>query len=141
MSSSPLFPLPDGLEITSASQTPDEVLVRVTSYRKTSCCPQCQTPSRAIHSSYRRRPLDLPCVGRRIRLLLTVKKFFCHVASCPQKVFTERLPDFIEASSRLTSRLRSTVQEIGFATCGKGGERLASKLGMPIADVTLLEVS
>lgn len=30
------------------------------------------------------------------------------------------------------------MQEIGFATCGKGGERLASKLGMRISETTLL---
>jgi len=53
-------------------------------------------------------------------------------------VFTERLPDFIEASSRLTKRLRTAVQDIGFATCGKGGEQLGGKLGMPISDVSML---
>jgi transposase len=53
-------------------------------------------------------------------------------------VFTERLPDFIEPSSRLTIRLRTGVQEIGFETSGKGGERLGDKLGMPVSDVTLL---
>jgi transposase len=53
-------------------------------------------------------------------------------------VFTERLPDFIEASSRLTKRLRTAVQDIGFATCGKGGEQLSDKLGIPISDVTVL---
>jgi len=53
-------------------------------------------------------------------------------------VFTERLPDFIEVSSRLTKRLRTSVQEIGFATCGKGGERLSDKLGMPISDASVL---
>jgi transposase len=30
------------------------------------------------------------------------------------------------------------VQDIGFATCGKGGERLSCKLGMPLSDATLL---
>jgi hypothetical protein len=35
-------------------------------------------------------------------------------------------------------RLRTSVQEIGFATCGKGGERLSDKLGMPISDATML---
>jgi hypothetical protein len=53
-------------------------------------------------------------------------------------VFTERLPDFIEVSSRLTMRLRTSVQEIGFATCGKSVERLSDKLGMPISDATML---
>ena len=53
-------------------------------------------------------------------------------------MFTEQLPDFIEVSSRLTKRLRTSVQEIGFATCGKGGERLSDKLGMPISDASVL---
>ena len=35
-------------------------------------------------------------------------------------------------------RLRSSVQEIGFATCGKGGERLSHKLGLPVSEMTLL---
>ena len=120
------------------SETPEEVRVHVTSYRQTSCCPLCSTPSSAIHSYYRRHPLDLPCVGRPIRLLLTVKKFFCRESSCDRKIFTERLPELIEVSSRLTKRLRSSVQEIGFATCGKGGERLSAKLGIKISEVALL---
>ena len=118
MLSSPLFPLPDGLEITEVRDTPEEVLVRVTSHRSSSPCPQCSTSSSAIHSSYRRHPKDLPCVGRPIRLSFTVRKFFCRNPTCSRKVFTERLPDFIEASSRLTKRLRTAVQEIGFATGG-----------------------
>jgi transposase len=35
-------------------------------------------------------------------------------------------------------RLRTAVQEIGFATCGKGAERLSDKLGMPISDASVL---
>jgi transposase len=138
MPTTPLFPLPEGLEMTSISDTPEELLVPVTSYRSSSPCPQCSTPSSAIHSSYCRHPRDLPCIGRPIRLVFTVRKFFCRNPDCSRKVFTERLPDFIEASSRLTKRLRTAVQEIGFATCGKGGECLADKLGMPISDASLL---
>jgi len=115
MPTTPLFPLPEGLEITSMSETPEELLVGVTSHRQTSCCPTCSTPSSAIPSYYRRKPRDLPCVGRPIHLLLTVRKFICRTPHCSRKVFTERLPDFIEASSRLTTRLRTAVQEIGFA--------------------------
>src|SRR5712691_4930473 len=138
MPTTPLFPLPEGLEMISLSDTPDELLVRVISYRSSSPCPHCSTSSFAIHSSYRRHPWDLPCTGRPIRLLLTVRKFFCRNPDCSRKVFTERLPDFIEVSSRLTKRLRTSVQEIGFATCGKGGERLSDKLGMPISDASVL---
>ena len=138
MPSSALFPLPDGLEMTVVSQTAEEVLVCVTSQRATSPCPQCSTPSSAIHSSYRRHPRDLPSIGRPIRLVFTVRKYFCRNPDCCRKVFTERLPDFIETSSRLTKRLRTAVQNIGFATCGKGGERLGDKLGMPMSEATVL---
>jgi transposase len=138
MLSSPLFPLPDGLELTSVSDTPEEVLVRVTSHRAASPCPQCSIPSSAIHSLYRRHPKDLPCAGRPIRLLFTVRKFFCRNPNCSRKVFTERLADFIETSSRLTMRLRTAVQDIGFATGGKGGEHLGDKLAIPISETTVL---
>src|SRR5437660_10577556 len=137
MSSSPLFPLPDGLEITTVSETPEELLVHVSSYRASSPCPRCSMPSSAIHSSYRRHPKDLPCAGRPIRLVFSVRKFFCRNPDCSRKVFTERLADFIETSSRLTKRLRTAVQDIGFATCGKGGERLGDKLGIPISEATV----
>jgi transposase len=138
MPTTPLFPLPEGLEMTSLSDTAEELLVSVTSHRASSPCPQCAMPSFAVHRSYHRHPRDLPCVGRPIRLVFTVRKFFCRNPDCSRKVFAERLPDFIEASSRLTKRLRTSVQDIGFATCGKGGEGLADKLGMPISDASLL---
>jgi transposase len=138
MPASLLFPLPDGLEMTAVSETAEEVLVRVTSHRSSSPCPRCSTPSSAIHSLYRRQPQDLPSIGRPMRLVFTVRKFFCRYPNCCRKVFTERLPDFIEASSRLTKRLRTAVQEIGFATGGKGGERLSDKLAIPISEATVL---
>ena len=138
MPTTPLFPFPEGLEMTSISDTSEELLVTVTSHRASSPCPQCAMPSSAIHSSYQRHPRDLPCVGRPIRLVFTVRKFFCRNPDCSRKVFAERLPDFIAASSRLTKRLRTAAQDIGFATCGKGGEQLSGKLGMGISDATLL---
>lgn len=138
MSTTPFLPLPDGLDITSISESPDALLVQVTSRCTSSACPLCGEPSQAIHSYYQRKPMDLPCAGRAIRLLLTVRKFFCRKATCSRKVFTERLTALLEPSSRLTTRLRKAVQEIGLATCGKGGERLCPKLDIDLSDATLL---
>src|SRR5215831_16973904 len=138
MSTTPFLPLPEGLEITSSSESPDALLVHVTSHRTSSVCPLCREPSQAIHSSYQRKPMDLPCAGRPIRLLLTVRKFFCRKTTCTRKVFTERLPELLKPSSRLTNRLRSAVHEIGLATCGNGGERLCPRLGIKLSDAALL---
>lgn len=138
MPTTPLLPLPAGLEITSISETERELLVRVTSNRISSPCPFCSTPSYAIHSYYRRKPLELPCVGKAVRLLLSVKKFFCREASCPRKIFTERLPELIEPSSRLTTRLRTVVQAICAAFNAKGGARLSEQFGIHFSRKTLL---
>jgi len=138
MPTTPLVPLPDGLEIIAVSETSEELLVHITSNSLCSPCPVCSTPSQAIHSYYRRKPADLPCAGRPIRLLLIVRKFFCRNPACPRKVFTERLPELIKPASRLTTRLREALQTIGFALNGEGGARLACRLGIPISATTLL---
>jgi hypothetical protein len=44
MPTTPLFRLPEGLGMASISDTPKELLVRVTSYRAISPCPQCAMP-------------------------------------------------------------------------------------------------
>ncbi|MHB8597172.1 MAG: ISL3 family transposase [Ktedonobacteraceae bacterium] len=103
-----------------------------------SLCPLCSTPSSAIHSYYRRKPLELPCAAKNVRLLLSVKKFFCRVASCPRKIFTERLPELLEPSSRLTTRLRTIVQAICAAFNAKGGARLGKQLGIQLSRKTFL---
>jgi transposase len=138
MPSTPFLPLPDGLEITSISEAEHELLVRVTSTRMHALCPICSTPSSSIHSYYRRKPLELPCTGKTVRLLLSVKKFFCRMTSCPQKIFTERLPDLIEPSSRLTTRLRTLVQAICTAFNANGGARLGEQLGIHFTRETFL---
>jgi transposase len=67
-----------------------------------------------------------------------VRKFFCRVASCPRKIFTERLPELIEPSSRLTKRLRAIVQAICAAFNAKGGARLGDHLGIHLSRRTFL---
>jgi transposase len=101
-------------------------------------CPLCSTPSYAIHSYYRRKPLELPCLGKAVRLLLSVKKFFCREASCPRKIFTERLPELIEPSSRLTTRFQTVVQAICAAFNANGGARLGEQLGIHLSRMTFL---
>ncbi len=133
-----LLPLPHGLKITSICETPDTLVVAVSSNRRSSTCPLCSTPSRHIHSHYQRKPADLPCAGHPIRLLLEVRRFFCRVTTCRRKVFTERVPQLLEPSSRFTTRLRAALQQVGFSCGGKGSERLADALGMRASDTTIL---
>jgi hypothetical protein len=50
----------------------------------------------------------------------------------------ERLLPFIEPWARMTTRLAQALFDIGRATCGKLGARLAARLGMPTSWMTIL---
>jgi len=67
-----------------------------------------------------------------------VRKFYCRNAYCPRKVFTERLPTLVEPWARMTIRYCQQMTSIGLATCGKGGARLAARLGMQTSRNTIL---
>ena len=82
--------------------------------------------------------MELPGTGRIVRLILCVKKFFCRTESCLRKIFTERLPELIEPSSRLTIRLRTLVQAIGVAFNANGGARLGVQMGLHVSRMTML---
>lgn len=123
MPTPPLLPLPNELEIIAVNTVEKDLQVRVISNRVSSIGPRCSTPSHAIHSDSKRKPLELPCAGQMVRLEVSVKKCFCREKTCPQKIFAERLPEFLEPSSRLTSRLRTMVQAIGGAFNAQGGAR------------------
>lgn len=112
--------------------------VAVIATHPTSLCPLCSESSSSIHSTYRRCVRDVTCGGRQVQLSLRVRKFFCRNELCPRKIFTERIPQFVEPWARMTIRLGLALQSIGLATCGKGGTKLAARLGMQTSRSTIL---
>ena len=81
---------------------------------------------------------DVPCAGRRVQLILHVRKFRCATVSCPRKIFAERLGPFVETWARKTTRLRHAIEAIGLSTCGEGGARLAARLAIATSPTTML---
>src|SRR5437763_8591036 len=138
MEGTPLLPLPDGMRISQIQTTENGLVIAIDATHPTSCCPLCAERSSSIHSHYRRVVRDAPGAGRRVQLVLTVRKFYCRNPFCERKVFTERLPAFLEPWARMTMRHCEQVTCIGLSTCGKGGTRLAARLGMYTSRQTLL---
>jgi hypothetical protein len=138
MESHPLLPLPEGMQIDQIQASQNEVSITVIATHPTSCCPLCSHPSSSIHSRYCRMVRDAPCGGRYVQLTLCVRKFFCRNPICERKVFTERLPDLVRPWAQMTIRYCEQITSIGLATCGKGGTRLAARLGMHTSRQTLL---
>jgi transposase len=138
MEGTPVLSLPEGMLVEQIQITENGLVIAVVATHPTSCCPLCSEMSSSIQSHYRRVLRDVPCAGRRVQLLLTVRKFYCRNPLCQRKVFTERLPTFVEPWARTTIRFCQQLTSIGLATCGKGGARLASRLGIQTSHQTIL---
>ncbi len=135
---SSLFSLPDGLEMTSMAVVGNMLTIHVTAIAKSRPCPLCTQEATHVRSYYTRLVADVPCAGRRVQLILHVRKFRCDTVSCPRKIFAERLGPFVEAWARKTTRLRQAIEAIGLATCGEGGARLADRLAIATSPATIL---
>ena len=138
MEGTSLFSLPEGMLVEHIQITENSIVVEVVATSLTSRCPLCSEASESIHCHYRRVLRDVPCAGRRVQLFLTVRKFSCRNPLCQRKVFAERIPTFMEPWARMTIRYCQQITSIGLATCGKGGARLAARLGMQTTRQTIL---
>lgn len=101
-------------------------------------CPCCLRAASRVHSRYMRTVADLACGGQQVRLILHVRKFFCHTSDCVRKIFTERLSPFLEPWARMTSRLSQVIETLGFSTCARAGARLGQRLGIQISRMSVL---
>jgi transposase len=126
------------IEDIQATETSLSLTVRAT--RPTSCCPLCRHSSSSIHSHYQRTLSDASCAGRQIQLSLTVRRFYCRNRFCERKVKTSRLPCFVKPWARMTIRLSEHLQAVARAPSGRGGIRLAVRLGMQTDRQTLLRL-
>jgi transposase len=133
-----LLALSDDLRIDQFTITASALVIEVISTQPVCCCPVCGQTSDQIHSRYLRVVADVPCGNRPVSLHVEVRKFFCRNTSCLRKIFTERLPELLQPSARMTNRLRLALQALGLATGGEVSARLAPKLGMQAAPTTFL---
>ena len=101
-------------------------------------CPSCDSLSRKTHSHYQRHPHDLPCFGFRVRLHLTVRRFFCGNGQCRRRTFAEPFPGLLHQRSRRTHRLSRQQLSVAFAVSAEQGRRLLRLLAMPISGDTLI---
>src|SRR5260370_6659544 len=101
---SSLFSLPDGLELTSLTVVGNVLTLHVTATAQSRPCPLCTQEATHVRSYYTRLVADVPCAGRRVQLILHVRKFRCDTVSCPRRILPTRLCPFFHAWSLQTHR-------------------------------------
>lgn len=132
--------LPTGITITSAHPSATELIIRVGCHLPTMPCPACAQPSARIQGHYQRTVCDLPCAGRTVILLLTVRRFVCTNTTCSRTIFTERLPALVDSYARKTSRLLVLLQVLGLAVGGRLGARVAERFGIAASPSSMLRI-
>src|SRR5258708_38792237 len=135
---SSVFHFPAGITIDSIDPSTNELVMRIACDLPSMPCPECQQPSARIHSRYQRVVADLPCAGRNVLLLLTVRKFVCSTPTCPHKIFTERLPRLVQSYGRMTRRLIALLQALGLGAGGQMSARQTDRSGIATSPATLL---
>ena len=133
--------VPRGFIVERIDVVADQVRATVRSAQAHGRCPSCGTASRRVQSRYRRRASDLPIAGRRVDLVVTVRRFRCDGVLCGRRIFAERFGDELLAPwSRRTSRLEQIVHHLGLALGGRPAASMADRLMLPVSNDTLLRV-
>lgn len=121
--------------------TTTRIIASLTSTAATSACPRCQQSATRVRGAYVRTLADLPWGGVAVHLQVRVRKFACDVPHCPQRIFTERLPDVTLPYARRTDRLTDIMRCIACTVGGAGGSRVLARLRVAASPTTLLRVT
>ena len=103
-------------------------------------CPACGMASGRVHSRYERRLADAPVGGRRVVILLAVRRFFCGAPGCERRTFAEQVKGLTVRHGRQTVPLAAALGRIAAALAGRAGARLAGALGMTAGRDCLLRL-
>src|SRR2546429_2658237 len=118
----------------------EEITLILRTVSPTALCPSCETASSRIQSRYTRTLHDLPSVGRPIRLITHVRRFFCKKSTCAQKIFVEQLPDLCRPYAQRTKRLQEALRQLGLSTGGQRGADVGSEHGINGSRDTILRL-
>ncbi|MFE4959836.1 ISL3 family transposase [Streptomyces sp. NPDC056653] len=103
-------------------------------------CPGCRARARRIYSSYERGLAERPLTGKRMRVRLRVRWFFCDRASCRRLTFVEKVSGLSERYRRSSLGLKKWLHAVAVELGGRPGERLCRKMHLAAGRSRLLEL-
>lgn len=133
-----ISPDPASLQIEAIVPEAGAITIVLRTCRPSVACPDCDTPTKHVHSWYRRSFTDVLWQGLAVRFRLHTRRWRCPNPDCERRIFTERLPVVVAPFARRTVRLAEVVDAIAFALGGEAGARILATLGVPVSADTLL---
>jgi transposase len=124
-----LCPAPAAWRISQMAPEQDRIILYLEPVRTVVACPVCGTDSQRIHSSYQRRPWDLPWGLWLVQLVVHVRRFFCDHPACPRRIFVESFPAVLARYARQPERWRQVLLELAHSTSAEMAARVARWMG------------
>ena len=93
----------------------------------------------SVHSTYTRTIADLPIQNYKVKLIITVKKYFCNNDKCNHRTFAGTL-EFVEKNAIRTKRLDDYINNIGLKVSSKEAEKQIKDNLVNISNNTVLRV-
>ena len=115
--------------VEEAEVSGDCVWLRARARAGDAACPRCACSSGKVHSTYQRRLSDAAIGGRRVRILLRIRRLFCVNPGCRARTFAEQADGLTSRRSRKTPPLARALASIALALAGRAGARLAARAG------------
>jgi transposase len=118
----------------------DCVWLRARARAGDAACPRCGCSSGKVHSTYQRRLSDDAIGGRRVRIKLRIRRFFCINPDCRARTFAEQVSGLTSRRSRRTPPLARTLTSIALALAGRAGAKLAGAIGLTAGRSSMLRL-
>ena len=110
-----LLSIPDKhLRYVSHEISETNITIKLRSVCKKASCPYCGETSSKVHSHYTRALHDLPIQGKKVKLLIDNKKFFCKNKECSHNTFAEPFL-FFEPRATKTKRLQEEILRVSLS--------------------------
>jgi transposase len=129
------------LRVEQVQTAADAITVRAKARGDEGGCPLCGVRSGRVQRRYQRTVADRAVGGRRVVLVLQVRRFVCQNRDCPRRLFAERFPALAAPHARRTLGHQADLRQIGLALGGRAGARLAGRLGPAVSHDTVLRLA
>ena len=132
--------IPAEFEVLRASFSEDKISLSLLFCSCIGYCPICHSPSRHVHSHYKRIVRDLPISGKEVELQLCSRKFFCDQEGCPRKIFAQQCVRSLKPYARRLERITEQLLAICMSMGGQVGSKICSLIGLAFSASTVLRV-
>lgn len=134
-----IFGIP-GVTFYYSNFTDDSIFLGARLNKKSARCPCCDKLSKTVHSRYNRYLTDLPVTGRKVCIILDIRKFKCYNDKCTQSIFSEQNLLLTQKYSRKTTRITEHLKSFLVEVSSRKGEYLTEISSIKQSSSTCLRI-